>query len=89
MQAVASAEVIEDAVARRHAGPRNHAERTGHDLEYRFLRVRGGELAQPHTVACVREHLGRDAQRETRLADAADPGERDEAVRPHEGASMS
>ena len=84
-QAVASAEVIEDAVERRHAGPRNHAERTRHDLEDRFLRVRGGELAQPHTVAGIRQHLGRDAQREARLPDTADAGERHESVRAHEG----
>ncbi len=83
-QTVASAEMIEDAVTCRHAGPRNHAERTGHDLENCFLGIRGGELAQPHSVACVRKHLGRDAQRETRLADPADTGERDESVRPHQ-----
>ena len=42
------------------------------------------ELNEAHTVGAVAAQAARDLERQPRLADSSDPGERDEAVRAHD-----
>ena len=43
-----------------------------------------GQLDHPHAVRKLSGHLGADLERQPGLADAADAGQRDQPVRPHE-----
>ena len=71
-------EELDDALDQRQSGTLLTPERIGDHLSHQRVVVGGGELAHPRAVGEPRRELGRDLQRQTRLADAAGARERDE-----------
>ena len=74
------AQALDDALLERRADALLHRERGRDDAEHRLGIAGRRELRQPRAVAELGQHVGRDLQREPRLADATDARQRHEPV---------
>ncbi len=74
-----SLDVLQQRVLDRAAGFLAHAEHRGHRLRHEPRVADRGEFDEPDAVRVVRHDLGRDLQRQARLAHAADAEQREQS----------
>ncbi len=76
----ASANGLGDAFARQHAVDGHHAQRAGNRRRDEFRPAQGTQFRQPHAIRKTLQHVARDFEPESRLADAAGADERQQAM---------
>ena len=77
-QELAVRERVERRLAPAHAGPIDHAQTDGDDLEHRGVVGRRSQLAEPGAVVEARLEPACHLDRQPRLPDTADPRHRDQ-----------